>query len=66
MSSPQKTYRVYSFDKAHSIVSADWLEAVSDEDAIAKAKERGFGSQCEIWEGKRLVAELSEEERRSA
>jgi len=66
VSNPQTTYRVYCFDAAHSIVSADWLEAVNDEDAIAKARDRGFGSRCEVWEGKRLVAELSEEQRRSA
>ena len=40
------------------IVSADWLEAENDEAAIAKAEADGFGSKCEIWDGKRLVARL--------
>jgi hypothetical protein len=65
MSSPQKTYRVYCLDAEHHMVSADWIEAVSDEDAIALAEARGFGSKCEVWEGRRLVAELGEA-RRSA
>ena len=65
MSDPQTTYRVCCYDAAHKIVTADWLEAANDEEAIAKATAAGFGSKCEIWDGKRLVAEL-EAERRSA
>lgn len=65
MSSPPKTYRVYCYDGDHKVVTADWLEAVTDEEAIAKAKAAGFGSKCEIWDGRRLVAEL-EDERRQA
>jgi hypothetical protein len=60
MSVPNKTYRVYCFDGAHAIVTADWLDAASDEEAIAKAKARGFGTKCEIWERSRLVASLGE------
>jgi hypothetical protein len=66
MSAPEKTYRVYCFDEAHNILTGDWLHAADDEDAIAKALARGFGSKCEVWEGKRLVAELGEKDRRSA
>ena len=65
MSSPKKTYRVYCYDGARKIVSADWIEAVSDEDAIAKAEAAGFGDKCEIWDGNRMVAQL-EAERRQA
>ena len=65
MSDPQKNYRVYCYDAAHKVVTADWLKAASDEEAIALAHARGFGSKCEIWDGKRMVAQL-EEERRSA
>ena len=61
MSSPNRTYRVYCFDAARRMVTADFIEAVSDEDAIAKAESKGFGSKCEIWDGRRLVAELVEE-----
>ena len=59
-SSPMKTYRVYCYDGRHKILTADWLVAASDEEAIAKAEAKGFGSKCEIWDGRRLVAELED------
>jgi len=61
MSAPAKTYRVYCFDLAHKQVTADLVEAASDEEAIAKAEAAGFGTKCEVWEGKRLVAQLEAE-----
>ena len=63
MSSPVKTYRVYCYDGAHKVVTADWVEAASDEEAIAKAEAAGFGSKCEIWDGRRLVAQLEGQRR---
>lgn len=65
MSRPLTTYRVYCLDEARHFVDADWIEAGSDEGAIARAQAKGFGSKCEIWDGGRLVAQL-EEERRQA
>jgi hypothetical protein len=65
MSATQKTYRVYCYDDANKVVTADFIEAASDEEAIAKAKTAGFGSKCEIWDERRLVAQL-EDERRTA
>ena len=65
MSAPQKAYRLYCFDGARKIVTADWIEAVSDEDAIARAETACFGPKWEIWEGNRLVAQL-EDDRRQA
>jgi hypothetical protein len=65
MSSPVKTYRVYCFDAAQKNVTADFIKAASDEEAIAKAEAAGYGTKCEIWDGSRLVAEL-ESERRTA
>lgn len=61
MSEPQKRYRVYCYDGASKVVTADFIKASSDEEAIAKAEARGFGSKCEIWDGKRLVAQLGQE-----
>jgi hypothetical protein len=58
MSSPAKTYRIYCFDAANKVVTADWLEAASDKAAIALAEAQGFGTKCEIWDGTRLVAQL--------
>jgi hypothetical protein len=60
MSSPLTVYRVYCFDGVHMVLTSDLIEASSDEEAIAAAEEAGYGSQCEIWEGRRLVAELGE------
>ena len=63
MSSPLKTYRVYCYDVARKQVSADFINAVDDEDAVAKAEAAGFGSKMEIWDGSRLVAQLEGERR---
>jgi hypothetical protein len=57
MSNP-RTYRIYCYDSARQVVSADWIQATDDSDAIAKAEASGYGTKCEVWEGKRLVAEL--------
>ena len=65
MSAPQRTYRVYCYDAAHKIVTADFIEAASDDEAIAKAEAAGYGSKCEIWDDQRLVASLAAQ-RRSA
>ena len=63
MSNPEKIYRVYCFDGARHVVSVDEIEAGSDEEAIAKAQAAGFGDKCEIWDDKRLVAQLESERR---
>ncbi len=59
------TYRLYRYDADLQIVSADWLDAANDEDAVGKAYAQGFGAKGELWDGKRLVAHL-EAERRQA
>ena len=61
MSSPNKTYRVCCFDAKLKILSADLIEAASDQDAIAAAEAADFGTHCEIWDGDRLVAQLQGE-----
>lgn len=58
MSAPDKTYRIYCYDAANRVVTADFVEAPTDEDAIAKIQTAGFGTKCEIWQGKRLAAQL--------
>lgn len=65
MSAPLKTYRVYCFDVARKMVTADFIEAADDEEAIASAEAAGIASKCEIWDERRLVAQL-EGERRQA
>ena len=63
MSGPQKTYRVYCYDADRHVVSVDEIRAADDEDAIAKAQAQGFGTKCELWDGRRLVAQLQDERR---
>jgi hypothetical protein len=63
MSEPQKKYRVYCYDAAHTAVSAELIEAATDDEAITKAKAAGFGCKCEVWQGNRLVARLEAERR---
>jgi hypothetical protein len=64
MSAPPKTYRIYCYDMGQKSVTADFIKAAHDEEAIAKA-EACAASKCEIWDGKRLVAQI-EAERRQA
>jgi hypothetical protein len=61
MSAPSKTYRVYRFDEARRDVTADFIKAAHDHEAIAKA-EALAAAKCEIWDGKRLVASLEREQ----
>jgi hypothetical protein len=65
MSSPVRTYKVYCFDRAHQELTSDLIEATSDEEAIAAAEVRGFGSIGELWDGNRLVAKLGAERRQA-
>ena len=61
MSTPKKTYRVYCYDGVHKVVSVDLIEAADDDDALEQARAQGFGSKCEIWERRRMVAQLGGE-----
>ena len=65
MSSPSRTYRICTFDNALKVVTADLIDAASDEDAIARAHASGLRDKCEIWDGDRLVAELDGERRKA-
>lgn len=65
MSAPKKTYRVYAFDLTRKEVTADFVKAANDEEAVATVQAGEFGSKCEIWDGRRLVAQI-EGERRQA
>ena len=51
-------YRVYCLDGVNKVASGDWIEADDDEAAIEIATERHEGHECEVWQGKRLVARL--------
>lgn len=57
---PPKTYRLYCFDVARKAVSADFLHASSDEEAMAHAQANCAALKCEIWDGERLVGRLDD------
>ena len=65
MSTPLQVYRVYSFDLARKSVDADFIKAADDDAAIAAVEADGFGSKCEIWLGRRLVAQIDGERRQA-
>ena len=60
--SDHKTYRVYSYDEAHQVLTNDLIKATSDAEAIAAAESARFGSRCEIWDGRRMVARLPDQQ----
>jgi hypothetical protein len=47
-------YRLYRLDGAGKITGAEWIDADSDELALAQAKERD-SDRFELWERERLV-----------
>lgn len=52
-------YRVYSLDGDGRIGLAEWIQAESDEQAIAAASAMRLGAlECEIWQKNRLVATI--------
>jgi hypothetical protein len=51
-------YRLYGLDGVNKVASAEWLEADDDTTAIEVAKAMMDGHDCELWQGKRLVARL--------
>ncbi len=57
-------YRLYCLDGSNRIHFAEWIQAVSDEEAVARAHElRPDSLKCELWEKERLVARLTPEGR---
>jgi hypothetical protein len=51
-------YRLYCLDGVNKVASGGWIEADDDEAAIEVAKDTHAGHECELWQGKRLVAHL--------
>lgn len=50
------SYRVYCFDGASRILSADWIQATNDAAALADAKRNMNCPRIEVWQRDRLVA----------
>ena len=51
-------YKLYSLDAGDHIVSALWIEADGDAEALAKAAELGDEHGCELWLRARKVAAI--------
>jgi len=49
-------YRLYFVDRAGKIVSAERLDADSDEEAVRLVQARYKDSSCELWKRTTLVA----------
>lgn len=63
MAQLSKTYRIYSFDVARRAVTADFIKASSDEEAVAKAEATASGTKFELWCDDRLIAQFNAERR---
>ena len=53
-----RSYRLYGLDGVRKVASAEWIEADDDQAAIEAAKKRFEHGDCEVWQGRRLVARL--------
>lgn len=51
-------YRLYCLNPDGEVATSHWIDAASDDDAIQEAKRNYPATRCEIWLGKRLVAEF--------
>ena len=49
------TYRLYRLDGAGRITGAEWIEAVDDDEARARARSECASGRFELWERYRLV-----------
>jgi hypothetical protein len=53
-----ETYRYYCLDRVGKLHLAEWFEAENDELAVSLIEEMHPDGTCEIWQDKRLVAEI--------
>ena len=51
------SYRLYRLDGAGKIMTAEWIEAENDEDALEKARARCKIGGYELWDRNRLVGQ---------
>jgi hypothetical protein len=51
-------YRLYGLDGVNKVASGEWIEADDDETAIEAVNKMMDGHDCELWQGRRLVARI--------
>ena len=56
-------YRLYGLDGVRKVASGEWFDADDDEAANEVAKNMMDGHDCELWQGRRLVARLDRKKR---
>lgn len=54
------SYRLYRLDGAGKIMTADWLDAEADDDALRQANDRMDGNPFELWDRNRLIVSSRE------
>ena len=56
-------YRLYGLDGVDKVATGDWIDAEDDVTAIEVAKSMMDGKDCELWQGRRLVARIPHQRR---
>jgi hypothetical protein len=56
-------YRLYGLDGAAKVASGEWFDADDDAAAITAARQMMNGHDCELWQGRRLVARIPPQRR---
>ena len=51
-------YIVYCFNRAGRIHRSEWIDAASDEQALAQARAMELSHRCEVWERDRRVGSV--------
>ena len=55
---PTDNYRYYCLDGLGRLHNAQWFYAASDEDAVSLVAAKQPDGKCEIWQERRMVAQL--------
>jgi len=51
-------YRLYCLDRHGKIATAEWIEAPTDEAALAAVRALGKPTDCELWLRNRLIERI--------
>jgi hypothetical protein len=55
-------YRLYGLDGLSKVASGEWFDAEDDQAAIEAATALMDSGECELWQGRRLVARIPRRE----
>lgn len=58
------TYRLYSLDGVGKVMSAEWIEASDDKEAVEASMKFVDGHRYELWDHSRLVMRIDNQARR--